>query len=199
MPAFPQKNGILPAKQDKRKYEKASVRRYRKEDYFYRNKHSLSLLFYANFATKMKLYPMNNLTTLLHQGNYSCVIRQRSEVRTFTSRGISDLFRLYRDEPEFLRGAWMADKVVGKGAAALMVLGGIATVHADIISSPALRMLRNADIDVRFDTEVPYIRNRQGTGWCPVEALCRDLSTPEEMLPRITSFVDKALREAATE
>lgn len=139
----------------------------------------------------MKDMLMNELISLLHQGHYSCVIRHQSEVRTFSSRGVSDLFRLLRDEPGFLRGAYVADKVVGKGAAALMVLGGVRAVHTDVISSPALDMLRSASIDIQFDTEVPAIRNRQGTGWCPVETLCRDLSAPEDMLPLITRFVEE--------
>ena len=37
-----------------------------------------------------------------------------------------------------MKGAAIADKVIGKGAAALMVLGGFKTVYADIISTPAL-------------------------------------------------------------
>ena len=72
-----------------------------------------------------------------------------------------------------------------------MALGGVKAVHADVISSPALAVLRDACIDIRFDTEVPHIQNRQGTGWCPVETLCRDLSAPEDMLPLITRFVEE--------
>ena len=45
-------------------------------------------------------------------------------MRIFRERGVADLFRLLREEPQLLRGAFIADKVVGKGAAALMVLGG---------------------------------------------------------------------------
>lgn len=151
----------------------------------------------TNFAARMKDILMNELISLLHQGRYSCVIRHQSEVRTFSSRGIFDLFRLLRDEPGFLRGACVADKVVGKGAAALMVLGGVKAVHADVVSSPALAVLRSAGIDIQFDTEVPHIQNRQGTGWCPVEKLCRDLSAPEDMLPLIAHFVEKASGRSA--
>ena len=50
----------------------------------------------------------------------SCVIRNGETMRSFHERGVSDLWRLLHEEPELLRGAFIADKVVGKGAAALM-------------------------------------------------------------------------------
>lgn len=54
-----------------------------------------------------------------------------------------------------MKGAAIADKVIGKGAAALMVLGGFKTVYADIISTPALALLCEAGIETTFAQEVP--------------------------------------------
>ncbi len=67
---------------------------------------------------------MDELIRLLHEGGYSCVIR-KEEIRTFTQRGVADLYDLLNQHPVFLHGAQVADKVVGKAAAALMVLGGV--------------------------------------------------------------------------
>ena len=58
-------------------------------------------------------------------------------MRIFRERGVADLFRLQHEEPQLLRGAFIADKVVGKGAAALMVLGGVEGLFADVVSRPA--------------------------------------------------------------
>lgn len=68
---------------------------------------------------------MEKLINLLHTGGYSCTIANGGKIRTFTQRGVADLYDLLTQEPEFLKGALIADKVVGKGAAALMILGGI--------------------------------------------------------------------------
>ena len=57
---------------------------------------------------------------------------------------------LLTQEPEFLKGALIADKVVGKGAAALMILGGIKELYTDIISTKALELLQKSDIKVEF-------------------------------------------------
>ena len=57
-------------------------------------------------------------------------------MRIFRERGVADLFRLLHEEPQLLRGAFIADKVVGKGAAALMVLGGVEGFFAGVVSRP---------------------------------------------------------------
>lgn len=133
---------------------------------------------------------MEGLVRLLHQGNYSCVIRNK-ETRTFTQRGVADLYGLLKDNPVFLRGASVADKVVGKGAAALMILGGIKELYADVISTPALDLLRAAGINAGFAQEVPYIENQMKTGWCPVEKLCSQAQSAEACLPLIERFLLK--------
>lgn len=100
---------------------------------------------------------MESIIDILHKGGYSCVMKNREEVRTFTQRGVADLYDLYQADSAFMKGAAIADKVIGKGAAALMVLGGFKTVYADIISTPALALLCEAGIETTFAQEVPHI------------------------------------------
>lgn len=119
----------------------------------------------------------------------SCVIRNGGRVRVFRERGVKDLYRLLHEEPELLRGAFVADKVVGKGAAALMIAGGVTEVYADVASLPALELLDRAGVRVECGAAVPRIFNRTRTGICPVEQLCADCATAEECLPRIEAFV----------
>lgn len=134
---------------------------------------------------------MESIIDLLHKGGYSCVMKNREEVRTFTQRGVADLYDLYQADSAFMKGAAIADKVIGKGAAALMVLGGFKTVYADIISTPALALLCEAGIETTFAQEVPHIINRDKTGWCPLETACMELNTVEEMYPVIQNFISR--------
>lgn len=134
---------------------------------------------------------MEELISLLHSGGYSCVIANGEKIRTFTQRGVADLYDLLNQEPEFLKGASIADKVVGKGAAALMILGGISELHTDIISTKALDLLKESDVKVEFEQEVPFIWNRDHTGFCPIETLCSEVKSVEEMLPLISDFIEK--------
>ena len=93
---------------------------------------------------------------------------------------MADIYDLLTQEPEFLKGASIADKVVGKGAAALMILGGIKELYTDIISTKALELLQKSDI-----------WNRNHTGGCPVETMCSEVESAEEILPLIRDFLEK--------
>lgn len=136
---------------------------------------------------------------LLTTENCSCVIGNGATVRSFYGRGVSDLYRLLTEEPEFLRGAFVADKVVGRGAAALMILGGVKGVFARVISTPALEFFRTYGVDAAFATEVPHIINRQGTDWCPLEKRCIHAKTVEECREIIDRFVRELPRSAVKE
>jgi hypothetical protein len=133
---------------------------------------------------------MHSLIERLHEGNYSCVIAN-TETRTFTQRGVADLFHLLQHEPDFLQGALVADKVVGKAAAALLILGRIQAIHADVISEPARALLQPTAIAVSYGKTVPFIRNRDQSGYCPLEKACESGTTPEELLPLIRTFLSK--------
>ena len=124
---------------------------------------------------------MEKLIRLLHKGNYSLVVAH-GEIRTFSGRGVSDLYALSGEDPGFLRGASVADKVVGKAAAALMIVAGV--------SRPALDLLAGSGVKVGYAEEVPHVINRSGTGWCPLETRCHDLRTPEECVAQIRDFMN---------
>ncbi len=137
---------------------------------------------------------MEELIKILHETGCSCVIRNGGPVRTFTRRGVADLYALLCDEPAFLQGASVADKVVGKGAAALMALGGVGELYADVVSLPALALLQAAGIRTAYGVTVPAIRNRDGSGLCPLEQLCAASDDPQELLPLIAGFVKERQR-----
>ena len=123
--------------------------------------------------------------------NSSCVVDNGVEVRSFYGRGVSDLYRLLTEEPEFLTGAFIADKVVGRGAATLMILGGVNAVFARVISTPALEFFRTYGIEVEYTVEVPHIINRQGSDWCPLEKRCIHAATVEECRVIIDQFMQE--------
>ncbi len=135
---------------------------------------------------------LRGLADLLHGRGCSCVVRRRDGVvREFQRRGVADLYDLLKEHPRFLLGADVADKVVGKGAAALMAAGRVARVYADVASEPARELLLRAGIPVCCGLSVPAIRNRAGDGLCPLESLCLDKETAEECLPVIEGFVER--------
>ena len=132
---------------------------------------------------------MEELIEILRKGNYSCVVKNGSDIRMFTQRGVADLYSLLKHSADFLKGAMVADKVIGKAAAALIILGRVKKLYAEVISVPAIILLRNAGVEVDFQRLVPYIRNRSNDDWCPLETICCKDKTAEDVLPKVENFL----------
>lgn len=137
---------------------------------------------------------MERIIDMLHSGNHSCVVENGGVTTAFSGRGVSDLYDMVKNRPEMLRGAAVADKVIGKAAAALLVLGGVGRVYADVISEPALELLSGAGVETCFGQTVPVIKNRAQTGWCPLETICRGEESAAGILPLIERFIAEAGR-----
>lgn len=133
---------------------------------------------------------IEQLTETLHAGQYSCVIAHGTEIRTFRQRGVADLYDLLQYDAPFLQGAIVADKVVGKAAAALMILGNVRLLHADVISQPALQLLQAAGLKTQAGKVVPFIENRAKDGWCPLEKASYSLQSVDEIFQVIQTFIE---------
>ena len=132
---------------------------------------------------------LNHLRQILHTSGCSCVIGNGDTIAEFHQRGIKDLYDILRDNRPLLDGATIADKVIGKGAAALMIAGGVTMVYADVISEPAMELFKQHSIKVEYDKKVANIINRRGDGICPVEERCAECKTIVECLVRIDEFI----------
>jgi len=84
-----------------------------------------------------------------------------------------------------LRGAIVADKVVGRAAALLIVYMDVAEVHAGVVSKTAAEVLRSYGLKYHFLREVESIKSRDGVIICPFERLVQGISDPEEAYKRI--------------
>jgi hypothetical protein len=131
---------------------------------------------------------IQDLKEKLKEGQFSCVI-ENGCIKTFNRRGVIDLYELLTMEPDFLKGAIIADKVVGKAAAALMILGGVKELYTDKLSELALHLLQKTDIKFTYEVLVPYIINRTKDDMCPLEKRCKSIDNVEQILPVIESFL----------
>ena len=132
---------------------------------------------------------MKELIDILHNENLTLVLRSNDgEIHRYTQRGVKDLLSLVTTAPDLLHGALVADKAVGKAAAACMVMGGISQVHADVMSEPAFNLLKSHGIEAGYGNLVDHIINRTGDGWCPMERLSRDIDDPATIIQKIKDF-----------
>lgn len=121
----------------------------------------------------------------LRRGGHALVIENGGKTVCLDTRGVAALLATLRESPQTLAGAALADKVVGKAAAALMVLGRVAELYAVVASRAAMELLEAHGVKAEAGKTVPYILNRAGNDWCPMEKVCRDINDPGEMLEAI--------------
>lgn len=119
---------------------------------------------------------------------------KNGEVKVYFERGMQPLLDAHaRGE---LDGAVISDKVIGKAAALLAVHGGVAALHACLVSSPAKAVLDVAGTPYVYDAECARIVNRRGDGLCPMESAVMDIEDPAEALPRILQTADELRKKS---
>jgi hypothetical protein len=122
--------------------------------------------------------------------DYALVIAKNGEL-LFTSReaGIRPIYQAVRELGESLRGASVADKVIGKAAALFCKLVRVRSVYALLISEIAIETLQAAGIELEFGRSCPHILNRSRDGMCPIETLALDVDDGFVLLERVGKFL----------
>lgn len=125
---------------------------------------------------------MHKLIDTLHTTGCSLVVRDvAGQVSTYNQKGVRDLVSLLDHDSERLRGACIADKVIGKAAAGLLVRGGVAQVYADVMSRAALPLLDAAGIRHSAGQLVDRIVIPEGDSRCPLEQIVAPAQSASEV------------------
>lgn len=107
--------------------------------------------------------------------------------RNFVShdRGIKPLLGLLRNDPELLKGAYIADKVTGRASAWLLLAGGVSMLYTEVLSRPAAEVLEENGIPFEFGSMTDGIVNRSGDGSCPMESATALCTSPGQAIAAI--------------
>ena len=117
---------------------------------------------------------------MLNRQGLSLLVFNHDSLTTHSNRGIRDLLLLISEQPERLHGAVVADKVIGKSAAAIMIVGGVKEVHTNLICTPARELFETNGVRVFAAEEVPMILNRDRSGMCPMDTRIANIESIEE-------------------
>jgi hypothetical protein len=140
---------------------------------------------------------MNEALQRIRCGSASCVVVSKGQIiHAADGRGVSPLLKLYGDAPEKLKNSFVLDKIVGKAAAAILILGGARKVYGEIMSAAARDYLIQHNISPKYDRVVDAIANRSGDGICPLELSVSDVDDPKECLARITETIKSFVAQA---
>lgn len=108
---------------------------------------------------------------------------------TETGSSVRPLYRLYTAYKEELLCAAVADRVIGKAAAAILCAAGASEVYGFVMSRGGRDMLRQYGIPAAYAKLVPYIENRRGDGMCPMEETVDSAADAAECVERIARFI----------
>ncbi|SCG81628.1 hypothetical protein DW1_0007 [Proteiniborus sp. DW1] len=124
------------------------------------------------------------------------IAKEDKIIFTSTDKGIKPIYTAVLELKEDLRGASIADRVIGRAAAILCKYAGIRKLYTKLISDEAIKILENGSISFFYDESSPYIKNRDKTDMCPVEKLSQEVESPEELIQKISEFLDRMKQRA---
>jgi hypothetical protein len=117
----------------------------------------------------------------IEAGRYTCIgLRGESLCFALRGSGIRPLILLLDTDPNLLQGVALTDKLIGKAAAMVAVLGGVQSVWGQTMSDSAIAYLTEQGIPHSYEKRVAHILNRQGDGICPLEAVALPLDHPRK-------------------
>lgn len=124
----------------------------------------------------------HDIIDLLHRTRCSLVVSNNGRVATFCKKGVRDLEDLLNNDPEFLKGASIADKVTGKAAAGMAAVGGVKEIYADVMSRKAVPLLEQNHIKYSCGTMVDAIVVPEGDTRCPLEKIVEPACTAQQVV-----------------
>ena len=148
-------------------------------------------IFVKGFERQRLVWPIDEggllaeMKTLVMSG-VSCVAAKDGViVAQETGRGIMPIMKLLSDGK--LAHALVVDKVVGRAAAAICIVGKAKKVHAMMMSAEAAALLKAHGVEASADKTVPKILNRDLTDSCPMEQTIDGIEDPAEMVKALKS------------
>lgn len=126
------------------------------------------------------------------------VYRGEGVIYSSSERGVIPLLRAVDlIGLEGLRGSIVADRIIGKAAALLIIYFKASEAHAVLISSPAREVFLKRGLKHSYRREAPQILNHDGSDICSFEKLVMDIDEPEEAYRRTKAKVFELVRPSS--
>jgi hypothetical protein len=161
---------------------------YTANKYFRNERHAVN-------NAKTECITLNYATRLIKDDKASCVIiKNNNIIHSDKAPGIAPLISLYENKPEVLKNAFVVDKVIGKAAAMIAVLGGASKVYGVLVSESAVEYLKKHNIPVEFGKCIDSISNRTGDGMCPLEETVMDIDDPKLAYQKLKETIKRLMK-----
>lgn len=128
---------------------------------------------------KLKRMKDIDLAKELLKDDKTLILVKNKEILESTLTGIKPLIGFLNDGKD-LNGFSIADKIVGKAQAMLIVKANIKEVYAKVLSRNGELILQKYNIPYSYETITDQIINRKGTDICPMEKVVKEIDDIEE-------------------
>lgn len=115
------------------------------------------------------------------------IVKQKEVIFETQKKGIMGFLEAIESLDKNLMDSSVADRIVGVAAAMLCVYAGVASVFALTISKKGRKILRDNNIEYRYEKTVPNILNRNKEDMCPFEKLAMISVDPEDAFDKLKS------------
>ena len=117
------------------------------------------------------------------------IVKDGKVLFSVDGKGIKPIYTAFNELKDELKGSSVADKVIGKAAAMIYEHAAIKELSTKLISENAINVLGNTSIIYEYEKSVPYIKNRDQSGMCPVETLSLKVNNIDDLLIEISNFL----------
>lgn len=112
---------------------------------------------------------------ILHQQEASLVVcYANGDIKEYYQNRIKDIKAILQENKNALKGAIIADKVIGKVAASILTVAGVKEIYTDVMSKYAIPILEENDVKYEYRDLVDYVQNNDKTEMCPMENKFKD-------------------------
>ncbi len=153
----------------------------------------LPAIFVKGFERQRLVRPFNvadliaEMSALIQHSGAAVVTAKDGVIQAHEKgRGVLPILKLL-DEGK-LRHTLVVDKVIGRAAAAICIVGGARQVHGLLMSEDAKELLTQKGITATAGKLVPRILDRKMSGGCPLEATVAEETDPEKMVAALRAF-----------
>lgn len=118
---------------------------------------------------------LEELKEILHEKKASLVVcYENGDIKEYYQDRIKDIKNILKEDENALKGAVIADKVIGKVASSILTVAGVKEIYADVMSKYAILVLEENNVKYEYLEKVDFIRNKDNTGMCPMENKYKD-------------------------
>lgn len=134
---------------------------------------------------------MKKVVDILIQNEYTFIaIKDNFEYHSKLN-GIAPIMNKMLEDELYFQGCNVADKVIGKSAAMLLIKSQVKHIHAVVLSEHAKDILDNYKVSYSYDKIVPYIINRTHTGMCPMEKSVLEINDLNQAFVTLQDTLEK--------